>query len=186
MGLALDAPSFELLSGFLVIVTCSAYALGTIPTLPDPLPSTLLELETAISVFFGVEYALRLAASPRPLKTALAPQSLVDLLTFLPSLLLSLNSSLVTSLLLKLGGLSSLEAFSSLRLFRILRLQRFLVDFETFRSLEQALGFKERDITMVQLQIVRVASSLLTLLYISTGLIYATEHAANPEIPDFF
>ena len=32
----------------------------------------------------------------------------------------------------------------------------------------------------------RIASSVLTLVFVSTGLIYTAEHEANPAIPDYF
>ena len=53
-------------------------------------------------------------------------------------------------------------------------------------QLELSLGLPPESVKMSQLKFARVFSSLATLLFISTGLIYTFEHSSNPEIPDFF
>ena len=47
-------------------------------------------------------------------------------------------------------------------------------------------GAPAPEISSTTLQIARVLSSVFTLLFISTGLIYTCEHEVNPQIPDFF
>ena len=68
----------------------------------------------------------------------------------------------------------------------MLRLQRVIVDPETFSTYMIALGFKATEIRPYQLQLARVVLSVFTLLSVSTGLIYTTEHEVNPAIPDYF
>jgi len=76
----------------------------------------------------------------------------------------------------------------------VLRIQRLLVDVETFskftRPFENPIPDAKpmsresrlRDETLLQLA--RVFSSLFTLLFVASGLIYNAEHGANPNIPD--
>ena len=71
----------------------------------------------------------------------------------------------------------------------MLRLQRYVSSVEAFAPLQRALlpaGAPAPRISSTTLQIARVLSSVFTLLFISTGLIYTCEHEVNPQIPDFF
>merc|ERR1719491_311120 len=86
-----------------------------------------------------------------------------------------------------LPALSSSSGLINLRLLRILRLQLVLSDLETFGNFEIALGLKPSDIRPYQLQLARVILSIFTLTSVSAGLIYTSEHTANPEaFPDYF
>ena len=49
-----------------------------------------------------------------------------------------------------------------------------------------ALGLPPESVRPFQLQLARVLLSLFTLLSVSSGLIYTTEHGVNPDIPDYF
>jgi len=74
----------------------------------------------------------------------------------------------------------------NLLLLRILRLQRVLSDIDTFSRFEMALGLPPESVRPFQLQLARVLLSTFTLLSVSSGLIYTTEHGVNPDIPDYF
>ena len=144
---------------------------------------SLSKLEAGISVFFAVEYVLRWRERSFAPSFILKPLSLIDLVSFLPTLSVLLIAASV--------GLSPLsmpqsDTFSFLRLLRILRLQRFVSSFDSFAKLETALGLDPSTVKKSQLQFARVFISLLCLLFISTGLIYTFEHVTNPQIPDFF
>ena len=79
---------------------------------------TLVALEWAITILFSVEYGLRLASTPRPIRYARSFFGLVDLLAILPSYL-SLVLPGVHSLLV-------IRALRLLRVFRVLKLVRYL------------------------------------------------------------
>ncbi len=174
----LSSPRFELLSGALVLVASGAYAVDTLPSLPLSVTLAIQYTEASISIFFLIEYVLRLYSTPDRLSYIFSPLAMVDLVSFLPTVL---------SIAMP-GSTEAVNAtvLSSLRLLRILRLQRFLVDFDSFAKLEMAIGLSPSELKISQLQFARVFSSLFTLLYISTGLIYAAEHSVNSQIPDFF
>jgi len=74
----------------------------------------------------------------------------------------------------------------NLRLLRVLRLRRLLSDIDTFYRFEMALGLPPESVRPFQLQLARVLLSTFTLLSVSSGLIYTTEHGVNPDIPDYF
>jgi voltage-gated potassium channel len=170
-------PRYEIISGIMVLLSCASFAFLTIPTLTLFESSLFTNVEDFASIFFLVEYTLRMYSSRDP-RDMLEPLNVIDLMSFLPTILLILFPS--SASLFSNGGLSFL------RLLRILRLQRFVADFETFKELELSLGLPPESVKMSQLKFARVFSSLATLLFISTGLIYTFEHSSNPNIPDFF
>ena len=65
-----------------------------------------------------------------------------------------------------------IDGFAFLRLLRVLRLQRYVKDIRSFRRFEAALGFNSLEVAPYQLEVARVVTSIITLLFISTGLIY--------------
>ncbi|GMH76527.1 hypothetical protein TrLO_g15985 [Triparma laevis f. longispina] len=170
----LTSPQFELLSSSLCILSSITYAILTIPTLSPLTSVTLTLLEDGISVFFGVEYVVRWISLGFSPKYFFKPLAVIDLVSFLPTLITILNPTF------------SQNGLTFLRLLRILRLQRYVSDFESFKNLEIALGIPPTNVKKSQLQFARFFSSIGTLLFISTGLIYASEHTDNPQIPDFF
>ena len=148
-----NSPRFELFSGFLVLLTSGFYAYGTITSINPLLGDVLREAESAIAIFFAVEYGLQLYSSANRRKFIFTPLSLVDLLTFVPTILILIAPSTIATTLISYGGLTSLEVFSSLRLLRVVRLQRFVADFESFRKVEIALGIEEGVVKIEQLQV---------------------------------
>ena len=146
---AITSPLFELFSCSLVLLSSLSYAILTIPNLPageisaltqvrQPVcyeyaffarPHTSLpsQLETGISIFFFVEYILRWREQDYRPSFVAEPLSLIDLVSFLPTLAVIVLAASV--------GLSPLsmppsDTLSFLRLLRILRLQRFVSDFD--------------------------------------------------------
>ena len=174
LSATLSSPKFEILSGAATFIAATAYAVDTLD-LPEDVTTVLQQTETSISIFFAVEYGLRLFCASDRLRYVFSPLALIDLVSFLP-----------TTMALFMPGSTEITTLSGFRLLRILRLQRFLVDFDSFAKLELALGLPPSKLKLSQLQFARVFSSLGTLLYIATGLIYDAEHVANPQIPDFF
>jgi len=176
-ALLANAKYEAVLSPGVTLLSCFAYAVATVPSLPLELTSSLQALETYTSVFFLAEYFTRWFSRKFEPSFVLEPLNVVDLVSFLP---------LIAEELL---GYS--YNFSFLRLLRILRLQRLLTDVETFSLFGQALGFssvssgdRARDETYLQLA--RVISTLFTLLFVASGAIYAAESEANSSINDFF
>jgi hypothetical protein len=65
---------------------------------------------------------------------------------------------------------------------RLIRLQRFLLDKDSFANLQLELGIAPKKIKPWQLQLARATSSILSLLFISSGCLYE----AKPQISDYF
>lgn len=168
---ALSSPVIETASAFLVLVNCFVVASETLPSLQDDVFFLLRCVEDVTSVYFSVEYLLRwYSRSLRP-AYLIKPLMLVDLLSNLP-------------LFLSEAGVDT-GRLAFLRLLRVLRLQRFVRDFESFEAFTAGFGLQGQA-KPYQLELARVVSSIFTLLFIATGLIYNAEHEVNPQIPDYF
>ena len=182
----------ELAEAALVLLCCVLFAFDTLPGLMDSQRAVLTLLDYGSCVSFAVLYCLRWYAASLSPRHVLKPLELVDLVSFLPMLLNPFSTD-------------PEEAYGSglqvLRLLRVLRLQRFVVDEESFRKLQQALSLAPPDEHVARagassgrrglslrtgLRVARVVSSVLTLLFVSTGLVYEAEYRDNPAMPTFF
>jgi voltage-gated potassium channel len=171
----------ELLTAVLVLVSGGIFAVETLPDLSPLANSLLTYAEDGIVLLFAAEFILRwYSRSLRP-AFLLSPLVLVDLVSFAPFLLL---------LAMDDPERASYGFFGVLRLLRVLRLQRFVADGESFRNFQLSLGISPSLSTSSRvpyaLQLARVLSSVFTLVFVATGLIYLCEHEANPAIPDYF
>ena len=194
---AINAPRFELISLVAVLVTALCYAVGTLPELGNDSRFWLNNVEADFTVVFLVEYVLRWWSRSFSVEYLLEPTSLIDLLSFAPTLLAVLVTTMTLGpmydpmLLEGYDGFVPLpdlqdDGFAFLRLARVLRLQRYVQDIRSFRRFEAALGFNPLDVQPYQLEVARVVSSIFTLLFVSSGLIYKVEHLQNEKLPDFF
>ena len=194
---AINAPRFELISLVAVLVTALCYAVGTLPELGNKSRFWLNNVEADFTVVFLVEYVLRWWSRSFSLKYLLKLTSLIDLLSIAPTLLAILVTTTTVGpmydpmLLEGYDGFVPLpdledDGFAFLRLARVLRLQRYVQDIRSFRRFEAALGFNPLNVQPYQLEVARVVSSIFTLLFVSSGLIYKVEHLQNEKLPDFF
>jgi len=78
--------------------------------------------------------------------------------------------------------------YAFLRLLRVLRLQRYVKDMRSFRRFESFVNPQKDplEVEPYQLEVARVLTTIFTLLFISSGLIYNAEHVVNPMLPDYF
>lgn len=175
----LARPQVEVALGLPVIATTITYSLQTL-ALPPTMLGFFATFEVAISVFFAIEYAVRWYSNSLRLNWVLKPSSLIDLASFLPLVLTYAFGDDAATML------QMAPSLAFLRLLRVLRLQRYVADRDSFQRLQQAFGIEPFDVRPYQIEVARVLSSLFTLVFIATGLIYEAEHVVNPKIPDFF
>ena len=165
----LESPQAEALGCALVLIASALFPFETLTAL-GPTSLGLLQLvENAIAVVFAGEFFLRWYSERFRPSWLIEPLSIVDLISW--------------------AVLFTPFDLNFLKLLRVLRLQRYVSSVEAFAPLQRALlpaGAPAPRISSTTLQIARVLSSVFTLLFISTGLIYTCEHEVNPQIPDFF
>lgn len=167
----------------LVLLSSLLLAVGTIQTLPEQVINGIFITEDLIGYAFFLDFLFRWYSKGFKKSYLLNPFSLIDAVFILPVILRGMPA--LAALLP--GSVSSSSGLINLRLLRILRLQLVLSDLETFGKFELALGLKPSDIRPYQLQLARVILSIFTLISVSSGLIYTSEHTANPTaFPDYF
>ncbi|MGF1553909.1 MAG: potassium channel family protein [Paracoccaceae bacterium] len=150
---------FARLLAALVLGTAVAVALETVDSLPLWLRRGLALFEIAAALIFAAEYVARLAAARRPLRYAVSFFGIVDLVSFLPTLLL-LGTDLLAARVLRL-----------LRLLRLLKLVKH----------ESALDNIVLAVRDVADELVVVLAAAALVLYLSAVGIYLFEHEAQPE-----
>jgi voltage-gated potassium channel len=116
--------------------------------------------EFILVAFFIFEYLARMWVAERRIKHLFSVYSIIDLLSIVP-------------ILANFGNLAFFRIFRILRLFRMLRILRF-----------QRM-FKEKDtmfgkISDTQLIVIRIVLSVFTIMFVSSGMIWAIESKINP------
>ena len=139
----------------IILISLASFIAQTYPLSPS-VRSRLEGLDFMILISFTIEYIIRFWAAENKKKFVLNPLSLIDLLIILQGYLRFLN-------------ISYLKIF---RWFRVLRLIRFIdVKISIFRIQ-----------TEDGIILARIIFTLLTIIFIFSGLIYQVEHPVNPEI----
>jgi len=143
----------------LIVMSAIAIALETVEGLPDWVARTLHGFEVFILLVFVVEYIVRLTCNPHPLRYALSPWGIIDLLACAPAIaFLQPQWQVVRSLRL-------------LRLVRVLKLARTSI----------ALDRLGRAMRMVRAELAVFGLLSALMLYVSAVGIYLFEHDAQPE-----
>lgn len=201
----IDRPQVELFNAACVLASLLLFGLQTLQLSPDT-ESVLETFERVIGLGFAFEYLVRWYSRNLDPRHVVQPLVLIDLLSFLPTLLhivlpvvagafLSIGLSNDPTLVVFYGqawrvlnfegsGLGTWVGadFVFLRFVRLIRLQRFLRDKDSFANLQLELGIAPKKIKPWQLQLARATSSILSLLFISSGCLYEAE----PQISDYF
>lgn len=151
VALAMDA---------LVILSALAIAVETVPGLDPSLKRALLGFEIVVVAVFATEYFLRLYVAERRLAYVFSFWGIVDLLAWLPAVLMFV------------------PAFQAIRVLRLIRLLRLIKLFNTAPALNRLLRAFLR--VKSELVVWGVISTLL--LYVSAVGIYVFENPVQPEV----
>jgi voltage-gated potassium channel len=184
----ISSPQLEIFDAFLVLLSSFAVALSTLPADSFPTSSfVLLEyLENALGIYFFSAFFVRwYCVGQFGFSYLLRPLSFIDVFASVLPVILS-SGDLILGVGYIPAVLSSPSALANLRLLRVLRLQALLVDMKTFSKVQIAFGLEPGDVKKYQLTLARVIITILCLVSVATGCIYAAEHEVNPQIPDYF
>lgn len=135
----------------LILISAGLFVAETYPLAPATRTALRL-LDWLILVLFVIEYGVRLWAAERPLRYAISPYALVDLVGIVPVL----------------AGVFDMRSLRLIRWLRILKLARFLEE--------------ERWLGREGLIIARIVFTLFSIIFIYSGAIYQVEHPIAPEI----
>lgn len=146
--------SISLILTGLILLSSACFVAETYP-LPKDIRQEIEALDTAILIIFSLEYLVRFVCAEKKLKFVFSVFSIIDLLAILPFFLVTVNISFLRLL----------------RWFRFLRLIRFFeLKISIFRiTSEDGVIFA------------RIIFTLLTIIFIFSGLIYQVEHPVNAQ-----
>ncbi|GAB6861840.1 ion transporter [Haloplanus litoreus] len=148
------------------LVFVGVFVVETYPVAADFRPF-LWNLEVAIALVFAVEYLSRLYGAPDRTAEFFNGYTMVDLIAILPTLLVFVFPISISAL--QIGFLRSI------RIIRVLRFYRFTEDAEFFFG----------TVTDNTLRAGKLLLTILVLLFISAGVFYSVERAANPDVMTF-
>ncbi|WP_439027147.1 ion transporter [Haloarchaeobius sp. DT45] len=149
------------------LVFVGIYVLETYPVSAE-FQGLLWRAEVGIAAVFFVEYVLRLYGAPHRLEEATDFYTVVDLLAILPTISLLLSPGLSLFAL-------DISFLRVLRVVRFMRFYRFTQDEEFFFG----------SISAHELRVLKLLLTVLTIFFVSAGLFYAVESAANPRVANF-
>ncbi|GAA0293646.1 ion transporter [Halarchaeum salinum] len=159
-GRALDATLFVLNLVFVAIYVAQTY------TLSADVRALLWSAELAIAVVFALEYAARITVADDVLAAIRDPYAIVDLLAILPTFAV---------FVLPASTVASIGFLRAIRVVRVLRFYRFTRDAEFFFG----------TVSDNALRAAKLLITVLVILFVSAGLFYGAEHAANPDVGTF-
>ena len=146
--------AFDLVVILLIFLICGLFVLETFD-LPDGTRRIVEELEILITSVFVIEYLLRLWVAKNKLTHFFHLYSLIDLAAIIPLFFAQ-------------------QHFQVIRVFRVLRIMRLL------RFLDNR-HFFFGSIKPVHLVIARIIYIMITIVFVSAGLIFYAEHKINPD-----
>jgi voltage-gated potassium channel len=161
LGKAIDIGLLGLNLLFVGVVVAETYPIAA------SLRALLWNLEVGVAFIFAGEYLLRLYGAPDRRAEFLNGYMLIDLIAIVPTLLVFLSP--VSSSALEIGFLRAL------RVIRVLRFYRFTDDAEFFFG----------TVTDNTLRAGRLLLTIVILLFVSAGVFYSFEQAANPNVTTF-
>lgn len=152
--------AYGLFTNAVIVLAVITYAASTMPDLTPQVRQMLAWIETAVIAVFAADYMARLTTSPRPLGYAFSFWGVVDLVAFLPALLVAG------------ADLSSARMLRLIQLARLLKLMR----------LAQALDHIAGALTDIREQLLVFLVLTMIVLFLAAVGIYQFEHAAQPDV----
>jgi voltage-gated potassium channel len=149
---------FDIVLLWAILASLSAIMLESVPTFREDYGQGLYLLEWAFTIFFTIEYVLRLWVSQKPGKYAFSFLGIIDLLAIIPTYL----SLIITGS----QFLLVIRAIRLLRIFRILKLVRYLKGAE---MLITAIKASKEKVFVFLTSVITLAVILGTVMYMIEG-----------------
>lgn len=148
---------FDLILMVLILISVGAVMLESVAYYHDKYHHVLVPFEWAITVFFSIEYLLRIISVKKPLKYIFSFYGLIDLVSLLPSyfgLFLSSES---------IGSIKTIRTIRLIRIFRILKLIRYVKE---ANNLRRALKASRQRIVVFLVAVLSIATIMGTIIYL--------------------
>ena len=162
--------NFDVILLVFIVLSVFLVMFESMKTWSDEYPLFFYYAEWAFTIFFTIEYILRLAVSHKPLKYMFSAWGIIDLLAIMPTYLA------LAPFINSYASLRAIRALRLLRVFRILKLNRFTSESQALFHSLRASYYKIMVFFFFVLMIVTLTG---TLMYVIEG----GEHGFD-SIPD--
>lgn len=167
-----DSPKgklFDIVLLIFILFSVLAVMLESVPSL-QPYATTFYVLEWIFTVFFTMEYALRLFSAYKPYRYATSVWGIIDLLAILPTYL--------SIFILHTNYLLVIRALRLLRIFRIFKLTQFL---DESKTISNALKASRAKITVFLVFVLLVVIIIGSVMYLIEGGQPDTQFTSIPK-----
>jgi len=154
---------------FMNLLVCAIFVIDTYD-ISEGVENFLSKLEIVAVAFFIIEYVARLYGAPNRRKQLVDIYSIIDLVAILPTLLQLVSPVFGLSL-----DIAFLKTIRVLKVFRIFRFLRFLTDPHFFFG----------SVSLEVLKVARLATTILIIFFISSGLFFYVESPVNDQVRNF-
>lgn len=149
---------FDIVLLIIILASITLVMLESVPALGTKYAHEFLALEWVVTIFFTIEYILRIISIKKPLKYILSFYGIIDLLSTLP-----------LYLGLFIGGYNSLLSIRSLRLLRVFRILKITKFVGESNKLKKAIRASAPKIFVFLFAVVVLSIIFGTLMYIIEG-----------------
>lgn len=149
---------FDVIVFITIALSVIVVILESIPSVAVVYGPLLRLLEWIITIWFTIEYAMRLITAAKPLKYATGFYGLIDLLAVIPTYL--------SLIFVGTQSLMVFRAFRFLRIFRVFKLTRFVSEASTLMI---AMKASRQKITVFMCVVLAIALVMGTLMYMIEG-----------------
>lgn len=150
---------FDLILLFFILISVLIVLFESVPKWRDSYSEELYYTEWAFTIFFSIEYLLRILVTPKPLKYIFSFWGIIDLVSILPTYISPLLFGNATSF-------RAIRALRLLRVFRILKLSRFTSESQALAHSLKASYYK---IMVFLFFVVMMMIMAGTLMYVIEG-----------------
>jgi voltage-gated potassium channel len=154
---------FDIVLLWMIVFSIVLLMLDTVPSIQAKWGKTLYALEWAVTVFFTIEYLIRLYSVYKPMKYVTSFYGLVDIASILP-----------VYLSLFIPGAHSLMIVRSLRLLRLFRIFKMNVFLNQGNQIVQAIRMSREKILVFTFFV-------LLMVFVFGSVMYVVENRANPK-----
>lgn len=153
-----EGKQFDVALLWLILLSVIVVMLESIPQLGVRFAHEFLIIEWVLTVFFSIEYLLRIWITQKPIQYIFSFWGIIDLLSILPTYLSLFISGYHYLLVVRI--------FRLLRVFRVLKLVRFNSEAQTLMNALKSSSYK---ISIFLMAVISIVTLLGTLMYVVEG-----------------
>lgn len=153
-----EGKAFDVALLIFIVISIVATMLETVASIKEEYGTLLVTIEWIVTVFFTIEYLLRIYSSKNPWSYVFSFYGIVDLLSIFPTYFGIFNPST--------KSMAVIRSLRLLRVFRVLKLGNFL---NAYESLNAAIKESKNKILVFLIMVLIIVSIVGSLMYVIEG-----------------